>query len=52
MFSLPVSSAWKPVPTEIKLAILKKAAVMEKEGFQRYYEKVGKNKATILEKKE
>ena len=37
---------------EIKLAILKKAAIMEKEGFQRYYEKVGKNKAVILEKKE
>ena len=37
---------------EIKLAILKKAAIMEKEGFQSYYEKVGKNKAVILEKKE
>ena len=37
---------------EIKLAILKKATLMEKEGFQRYYEKEGKNKAGILEKKE
>ena len=30
---------------EIKLAILKKAAIMEKDGFQKYYEKTGKNKA-------
>ena len=37
---------------EIKLAILKKATLMGKEGFQRYYEKEGKNKAGILEKKE
>ena len=37
---------------EIKLAILKKATLMEKEGFQRYYEKEGKKKAGILEKKE
>ena len=37
---------------EIKLAILKKAAIMEKDGFQKYYEKEGKNKAGILEKKE
>jgi len=36
---------------EIKLAILKKATIMEKEGFERYYEKEGKNKAGILEKK-
>lgn len=36
---------------EIKLAILKKATLMEKEGFQKYYEKGGKNKAKILEKK-
>ena len=33
---------------EIKLAILKKATLMEKEGFQRYYEKGGKNKGKIL----
>ena len=37
---------------EIKLAILKKATLMEKEGFQRYYEKSGKDKAKILEKKQ
>ena len=37
---------------EIKLAILKKATLMEKEGFQKYYEKEGKNKAGILERKE
>ena len=37
---------------EIKLAILKKATLMEKEGFQKYYEKEGKKKAGILEKKE
>ena len=36
---------------EIKLAILKKATLMEKEGFQKYYEKGGKNKAKTLEKK-
>ena len=35
---------------EIKLAILKKATLMEKEGFQKYYETKGKNKGTILEK--
>ena len=27
---------------EIKLAILKKATIMEKEGFQKYYEQGGK----------
>ena len=37
---------------EIKLAILKKATIMEKDGFQKYYEKEGKNKAGILERKE
>ena len=37
---------------EIKLAILKKATLMEKEGFKKYYEKEGKNKAKILEKKQ
>ena len=37
---------------EIKLAILKKATLMEKEGFQKYYEKEGKKKAGILEKKQ
>ena len=37
---------------EIKLAILKKATIMEKEGFQKYYEKTGKNKAKILDKKQ
>ena len=37
---------------EIKLAILKKATIMEKEGFERYYEKEGKNKARILEKRQ
>ena len=36
---------------EIKLAILKKATLMEKEGFQKYYEKEGKNKGGILDKK-
>ncbi len=36
---------------EIKLAILKKATLMEKEGFERYYEKTGKNKGKILEMK-
>ena len=34
---------------EIKLAILKKATLMEKEGYQRYYEKGGKNKGKILD---
>ena len=29
---------------EIKLAILKKATLMEKEGFEKYYETTGKNK--------
>ena len=37
---------------EIKLAILKKATIMEKEGFERYYEKYGKNKAKTLDKKQ
>ena len=36
---------------EIKLAILKKAALMEKEGFKKYYEKTGKNRAKTLDKK-
>ena len=36
---------------EIKLAILKKATLMEKEGFEKYYEKTGKNKGKILEMK-
>ena len=36
---------------EIKLAILKKATLMEKEGFQRYYEKDGKNRGKILDMK-
>ena len=36
---------------EIKLAILKKATLMEKEGFQRYYETKGKNKGATLDKK-
>ena len=31
---------------EIKLAILKKATLMEKEGFQKYYEEKGKNKGS------
>ena len=35
---------------EIKLAILKKATLMEKEGFEKYYEKTGKNKGKILDK--
>ena len=34
---------------EIKLAILKKATLMEKEGFEKYYEKTGKNKGRILD---
>ena len=34
---------------EIKLAILKKATLMEKEGFEKYYEKTGKNKGKILD---
>ena len=33
---------------EIKLAILKKATLMEKEGFSKYYEEKGKNKAKTL----
>ena len=33
---------------EIKLAILKKATLMEKEGFDKYYEEQGKNKAKTL----
>ena len=33
---------------EIKLAILKKATLMEKEGFDKYYEEKGKNKAKTL----
>ena len=37
---------------EIKLAILKKATIMEKEGFQKYYEQGGKNKAKILDNKQ
>ena len=36
---------------EIKLAILKKATLMEKQGFQKYYEEGGKNKGKILEMK-
>ena len=36
---------------EIKLAILKKATIMEKGGFQRYYEQGGKNKAGSLRDK-
>ena len=36
---------------EIKLAILKKATLMEKEGFKKYYEEGGKNKGKILDKK-
>ena len=36
---------------EIKLAILKKATLMEKEGFKKYYEKTGKNRAKTLDKK-
>ena len=35
---------------EIKLAILKKATLMEKEGFQKYYEKKGKDKGKILDR--
>ena len=31
---------------EIKLAILKKATLMEKEGFQKYYEEKGKHKGS------
>ena len=37
---------------EIKLAILKKATLMEKEGFKKYYEKTGKNRALSVNKKE
>mgnify|MGYP002847284909 FL=1 len=33
---------------EIKLAILKKATLMEKEGFDKYYKEKGKNKAKTL----
>ena len=47
-----VSAIENNLNTEIKLAILKKATIMEKEGFERYYEKEGKNKAGILEKKQ
>ena len=36
---------------EIKLAILKKAALMEKQGFEKYYQKEGKNKGKIFDKK-
>ena len=36
---------------EIKLAILKKATLMEKEGFEKYYETTGKNKGKILDMK-
>ena len=36
---------------EIKLAILKKATLMEKEGFENYYQKEGKNKGKIFDKK-
>ena len=36
---------------EIKLAILKKAALMEKQGFEEYYQKEGKNKGKIFDKK-
>ena len=36
---------------EIKLAILKKATLMEKQGYQKYYEEGGKNKGKILEMK-
>ena len=36
---------------EIKIAILKKATLMEKEGFEKYYETTGKNKGKILEMK-
>ena len=36
---------------EIKLAILKKATLMEKEGFKKYYEKTGKTRAKTLDKK-
>ena len=35
---------------EIKLAILKKATLMEKEGFQKYYEKKGKDKGKFLDR--
>ena len=35
---------------EIKLAILKKATLMEKEGFEKYYETTGKNRGKILDK--
>ena len=36
---------------EIKLAILKKAALMEKDGFEKYYQKEGKNKGKIFDRK-
>ena len=36
---------------EIKLAILKKATIIEQEGFDKYYEKKGKNKAKTLRSK-
>ena len=36
---------------EIKLAILKKATIIEQEGFDKYYEKKGKNKAKTLTSK-
>ena len=36
---------------EIKLAILKKATLMEKEGFENYYQKEGKNKGKIFDRK-
>ena len=36
---------------EIKLAILKKATLMEKEGFEKYYQQGGKNKAKVLDNK-
>ena len=36
---------------EIKLAILKKATLMEKEGFEKYYQQGGKKKGKILEMK-
>ena len=37
---------------EIKLAILKKATLMEKEGFEKYYQQGGKNKAKVLDNKQ
>ena len=42
----------KKLEKEIKLAILKKAALMEKDGFKKYYEQVGKYKGKLLEKKQ